>query len=170
MSTLFTETTEVNLLRPDDSSVAKEILSNLTFLDLRIDLLERHLEELDHFVTKNITQLNTEVDDLFGGMSGTDFNQATEDETVENVEGQLHDLQLGQQANHWNLESLADQVDKLDDRGEINQYLRSDVTSLKEQQNLQEIKQLMMSQELRRIITVQDQKVTTHTLLHVLHF
>ena len=144
MSTLFTETTEVNLLRPDDSSVAKEILSNLTFLDLRIDLLERHLEELDHFVTKNITQLNTEVDDLFGGMSGTDFNQATEDETVENVEGQLHDLQLGQQANHWNLESLADQVDKLDDRGEINQYLRSDVTSLKEQQNLQEIKQLMM--------------------------
>ena len=33
------------------------------------------------------------------------------------------------------------------------------MNALKEQQNLQEIKHLMMTQEMRRIITAQDQKV-----------
>ena len=38
-------------------------------------------------------------------------------------------------------------------------YFRNDMSALKEQQNLQEIKHLMITQEMRRIITAQDQKV-----------
>ena len=42
-------------------------------------------------------------------------------------------------------------------------YFRNDMSALKEQQNLQEIKHLMMTQEMRRIITAQDQKVKAST-------
>ena len=43
------------------------------------------------------------------------------------------------------------------------------MSALKEQQNLQEIKHLMMTQEMRRIITAQDQKVKASTDYYINH-
>jgi hypothetical protein len=111
-------------------------------------MLERHVEELDHvFKLQNHTdshQIQHDDDDLEG------FHE---------IKADIHELELAQQDNHWNLESLSDQVDRVQEKGQYNDYLRNDMNSLKEQQNLQEIKHLMMSQEMQRIITTQDQKV-----------
>ena len=140
------------------------------FSDLRLDDLERHVEELDHFVAKNVSHLNTEVDTLYQGLrpitslgeavNKTASSLAAQIKEVEALEREIVDLEADQMSNEWNLESLADQVDRLDDRNQMNEYIRSDIKSIKEHSNLQEIKQLMLSQELQRIITMQDQKVS----------
>lgn len=139
------------------------------FSDLRLDDLERHVEELDHFVAKNVSHLNTEVDTLYQGLrpitslgeavNKTASSLAAQIKEVEALEREIVDLEADQMSNEWNLESLADQVDRLDDRNQMNEYIRSDIKSIKEHSNLQEIKQLMLSQELQRIITMQDQKI-----------
>ena len=116
-------------------------------IDIRIDLVESKIEQLDQFVHKAVS------DNPNPGIANPDISD------LALVEVKLTDLENTQKSNKWNLESLADQVDRLDERRNVNEYLRADMSNLKEQQNLQEIKQLMMTQELKRIITHQDQKV-----------
>ena len=124
-------------------------------------------------MAKNVSHLNSEVDTLYQGLrpitslgdavNKTASSLAAQMAEVEALEREIVDLEADQMSNEWNLESLADQVDRLDQQNEMNDYIRSDIKSIKEHSNLQEIKQLMLSQELQRIITLQDQKVSAQS-------
>ena len=99
-----------------------------------MEQLEIRVDELDHFVVKNVTGLNQEVDNLYHELEPIEILDEKINRTeilIESQESEVRDLQaeflgLSQKSlsNEVNIENLADEIDRLDERRNFNEYLR----------------------------------------------
>ena len=106
----------------------------MEFSDVRLEQLEIRVDELDHFVVKNVTGLNQEVENLYHELGPIEILDEKINKTkilIETQKGEVRDLQadflgLSQTSlsNEVNIENLADEIDRLDQRRNFNEYLR----------------------------------------------
>ena len=92
------------------------------------------MDELDHFVVKNVTGLNNEVENLHHELAPieildekinkTEILIETQESDVRNLQAKFLGLSQKSLSNEVNIENLADEIDRLDERRNFNEYMR----------------------------------------------
>ena len=99
-----------------------------------MEQLEIRVDELDHFVVKNVTGLNYEVENLYHELepikildekiNKTEISIETQGSEVQDLQAEFLGLSQKSLSNEVNIENLADEIDRFDERRNFNEYLR----------------------------------------------
>lgn len=99
-----------------------------------MEQLEIRVDELDHFVVKNVTGLNHEVENLYHELepikildekiNKTEISIETQGSEVQDLQAEFLGLSQKSLSNEVNIENLADEIDRFDERRNFNEYLR----------------------------------------------
>ena len=99
-----------------------------------MEQLEIRVDELDHFVVKNVTGLNHEVENLYHELepikildekiNKTEISIETQASEVQDLQAEYLGLSQKSLSNEVNIENLADEIDRFDERRNFNEYLR----------------------------------------------